>query len=175
MNGGRMDSVKASLQVMLRSLPSQNTTFNIISFGTRHSSLWPNSQVYSAESVEEASKCVDTFTANYGGTRIRSAIEFAFKSRISAQPSATERTPTAIFVLTDGEAWDLDGVVDTVTTAVKEAKEANSLLRAFVLGVGNNVSMAMCEAIARAGKGTTVFVAVRISHSNHEEACTYLN
>jgi hypothetical protein len=146
---------------MLRSLPSRNTTFNIVSFGSRYTSLWPKSQIYSAETVAEASKHVDTFTANYGGTELRSALLFAFSSRLALAPHATEKTPTSVFVLTDGEAWDLDGIINLTTENVQSAKRQDSLLRTFVLGVGNQVSTAMCEGIARAGKGSTVFVAVR--------------
>jgi hypothetical protein len=160
MEGGRMTSVKASLQIMLRSLPSRDTTFNIVSFGSRYSSLWPKSQTYSAESVEQASKHVDTFSANYGGTELRSAIQFAFNSRLSVKSSSNDKMPTSVFVLTDGEAWDLDGVLREISIAVKVSKDKKGLLRTFVLGVGNQVSTAMCEGIARAGKGTAVYVAV---------------
>ncbi|CAG8752184.1 1154_t:CDS:2, partial [Acaulospora colombiana] len=159
MGGGRMNSVKASLQIMLRSLPSRDTTFNIVSFGSRYSSLWPTSQMYSAESVKEASSHVDTMSANYGGTELRSALQFAFNSRVSAKTAFKDTTPTAVFVLTDGEAWDLDGILNEISTTVKATKEKNGLLRTFVLGVGNEVSTAMCEGIARSGKGTAVYVA----------------
>ena len=167
MGGGRMESVKTGLQIMLRSLPSRNTTFNIVSFGSRYTSLWPKSQIYSAETVAEASKHVDTFTASYGGTELRSALQFAFSSRQALAMNATEKTPASVFVLTDGEAWDLDGIINLVTENVEGAKKQDSLLRAFVLGVGNQVSTAMCEGIARAGKGSTVFVAVSISAGVH--------
>jgi hypothetical protein len=158
MGTGRMASVKATLQLMLRSLPSQNTTFNIVSFGSRYSSLWNTSQAYSSESVEAASNHIDTFTSNYGGTEIRSALEYAFSSR--AASGSTDKTPASVFVLTDGEAWDLEGVVNSVSNHVMTARNENKLLRTFVMGVGNQVSTAMCEGIARAGKGTAVFVAV---------------
>jgi hypothetical protein len=157
-----MDAVKASLQIMLKSLPTRNTTFNIVSFGSSFTSLWPTSQAYSAENVAEASKHVDEFSSNYGGTKLRSALEFAFKCRAAyGKKDPDNKIPASIFILTDGEAWDLRGVLDTVTNNVVEAKRDDSLLRAFVLGVGNQVSIAMCEGIARAGKGTATFVAVR--------------
>ncbi|KIM20227.1 hypothetical protein M408DRAFT_30544 [Serendipita vermifera MAFF 305830] len=159
MDGGRMEAVKTSLQIMLKSLPSKNTTFNIISFGSDHTSLWHKSQIYSAETVAEASKHVDTFTANYGGTSLRSALRFAFSSRQALAANSTEKPPASVFVLTDGEAWDLDGVNNLVRESVESAKKQDELLRAFVLGVGNQVSTAMCEAIARAGQGCAVFVA----------------
>ena len=174
MRGGRIEAVKTGLQIMLRSLPSRNTTFNIVSFGSRFTSLWPTSQMYSAETVEEASKHVDTFKANYSGTELRSALQFAFSSRQALAPNSTEKPPASVFVLTDGEAWDLDGIINLVTENVEAAKRQDSLLRAFVLGVGNQVSTAMCEGIARAGKGSTVFVAVRIFDFNSNAVLTRL-
>ena len=64
--------------------------------------------------------------------------------------SGTERVPTSVLVLKDGEAWDLANVVEVVMTASEDAKTAGTLLRTFVLGVGNNVSTPMCGGIARA-------------------------
>lgn len=169
MAGGRMEAVKSSLQIMLRSLPSQNTTFNIVSFGSHYTSLWPKSQMYTAETVAQASRHVDAFTASYGGTEMRAALRFAFQSRLALSPtSSTEKPPASVFVLTDGEAWDLNGVVEIVTENVEAAKKQNSLLRTFVLGVGNQVSTAMCEGMARAGKGSAVFVAVCIFMTAYE-------
>jgi hypothetical protein len=170
-----MEAVKSSLQIMLRSLPSQNTTFNIVSFGSHYTSLWPKSQMYTAETVAQASKHVDMFTASYGGTQIRAAIQFAFQSRLNFNATlSTERLPTSVFVLTDGEAWDLNGVVETVTENVMAAKRQGSLLRIFVLGVGNQVSTAMCEGVARAGKGSAVFVAVCIFTVVYERVADFL-
>ncbi|KAG8846784.1 hypothetical protein FS842_001575 [Serendipita sp. 407] len=162
MAGSRIKAVRTALQILLRSLPSRGTSFNIVSFGSRYTSLWPTSQVYSAESMEQASKHVDEFEANYGGTELRSAIEFAFNSRQDIKGGSTDKTdtmPTSVFVLTDGEAWDLDGIINSINQSCGKAKKDGSLLRTFTLGVGNQVSTAMCEGIARAGKGTAVFVA----------------
>ncbi|KAG8822813.1 hypothetical protein FRC17_009457 [Serendipita sp. 399] len=159
MGGGRITAVKAALQILLRSLPSRNSSFNIVSFGSSYTSLWPVSQAYSEESMEQASKHVDGFDADYGGTELRSAIEFAFSSRQDIKAPQDEKVPTSVFVLTDGEAWDLDGIIHRINHHCNNAKESCSLLRTFTLGVGNHVSTAMCEGIARAGKGTAVFVA----------------
>jgi len=84
--------------------------------------------------VKKASSHVDTMRADHGGTEIRAALEEAFKSRSS--PS----TPASVFVLTDGEAYDLDGVQACVAAAVAKSKVAKVLLRLFCLGIGNSVS-----------------------------------
>ena len=162
MSGLRIEAVKAGLQTMLRSLPSRNTTFNIISFGSHYTSLWPKSQIYSAETVAEASKHVETFVADYKDAELLSALQFAFRNCKALASGSKARPPTSIFVMTDGEAWDLAGVIELVTENVEAAKKENTLLRTFVMGVGNQVSTAMCEGIARAGQGSAVFVAVRI-------------
>jgi len=169
MAGGRIAAVKTSLQIMLRSLPSHNTKFNIISFGSRHASLWSGSREYSEETVAEASRHVDMFAANYGGTELREALRFAFTTCLAANgSSSSESPPTSILILTDGEAWDLQGVVELVTKNVEAARAGGNLLRTFVLGIGDQVSMAMCEGIARAGKGTAVFVPVCASSIDTE-------
>lgn len=177
MSGQRIESVKNALQIMLRSLPSRKTTFNVISFGSWHNSLWKGSQVYNKDTVDTASQHVDTLSANYGGTELASALKNAYASKTPS--SQNQQASTAVFILTDGtspmyalqtrllihflgEAWDLRGVVDVVSSATNEALESGHLLRTFVLGVGDNVSVGMCEAIARAGKGVAIFVAVSL-------------
>jgi hypothetical protein len=99
--------------------------------------------------------------ANYGGTKIRSALDYAFKTKTKEQIDG-KPIPVAVFVLTDGEAWDLDNVITTVSQAAVQAQKECSLLRTFVLGVGDDVSTAMCDGIARAGKGVAVYVAVSV-------------
>ncbi|KAG8807767.1 hypothetical protein FRC17_004274, partial [Serendipita sp. 399] len=177
MEGGRMTAVKAALQILLRSLPSHSTRFNIVSFGSNHSSLWPTSQPYTANTMEHASHHVDSMEANYGGTELWSALHSAIQSRHDVKQKQklavtsgnnnnnnetaanSEKMPTSVFVLTDGEAWDVERIVQGVSRLCESAKLENGLLRTFVLGVGHQVSTAMCEGIARAGKGLAVFVA----------------
>ena len=134
MSGGRIRAVRDALQIMVRSLPSKGTTFNIFSFGDRCDSLWPTSVPYDKESVTNAASHIDHLDANYGGTEIARALQTVFDSRKSAD-SATQK-PAAVFVLTDGEAWDLDRVFANVANTVKDVRGT----RVFVLGVGNQVS-----------------------------------
>jgi len=119
---------------MLRSLPPRGTTFNIISFGSSASSLWPSNVPYTAESVKAASVHVDTMSSNFGGTEIRLALKAAFKSRSDIT------IPATVFILTDGQASDLEGVKTAIAGAVKQAKAFGSLLRVFSMGIGNAVS-----------------------------------
>ncbi|KAH7094025.1 von Willebrand factor type A domain-containing protein [Auriculariales sp. MPI-PUGE-AT-0066] len=154
MSGGRIRAVRDALQIMVRSLPSKGSTFNIFSFGDRYDSLWKTSVEYNKETVEAAAKHIDRMEANYNGTEIARALSGVFKSRktASGQPS---KEPAVLFVLTDGEAWDVQKVFTCVAHAVVSSHNA---LRVFVLGIGNEVSTEMCDGIARAGRGLATYV-----------------
>lgn len=99
--------------------------------------------------------------ATYGGTELASAFAYASKCKTNDSHEG-KPIPTSVFVLTDGEAWDVSGVFANVSSAVDQAKEQNNLFRAFCLGVGDDVSTSMCEGIARAGKGVAIFVGVSV-------------
>ena len=97
--------------------------------------------------------------ATYGGTELAEAVAYASQCKTN-EKYESKPIPTSVFVLTDGDAWDISGVFANVSNAVNEAKEQNNLFRSFCLGVGDDVSTSMCEGIARVGKGVAVFVGV---------------
>ncbi|KAL8280106.1 hypothetical protein RQP46_007436 [Phenoliferia psychrophenolica] len=150
MGTGRMETAKKALVVLLRSLPAVGTEFNVLSFGSQCTPLWTSSRQYNQATLDEATKHVDSMHANFGGTEIRAALEVAFRAR------KTDR-PTSLFVLTDGDAWDLDAVLESVKSAVASAP-AGAYLRTFTLGIGESASTAMVEGIARVGAGASTFV-----------------
>ncbi|KAF7797335.1 hypothetical protein EIP86_008530 [Pleurotus ostreatoroseus] len=151
MEGSRIETAKRGLVMLLRSLPTKGTAFNILSFGSTSSSLWETSQNYTEATLVDATKHVDSMSANYGGTGIRTALQYMFNGR-------RRDIPTSCFVLTDGEAWDVDAVIATVTNAASEAK-AEAPLRVFTLGIGETTSSALCNGIARAGQGICLMAA----------------
>ncbi|KAJ7774019.1 von Willebrand factor type A domain-containing protein [Mycena metata] len=151
MTNKRISAARKALVVLLRALPHQDSLFQIVSFGSTVSELWPaGSRAYNQATLEEATRHVDGMDANYGGTEIRQALARCFRIR------ARDR-PTSVLVLTDGEAYDVDGVLAEVSGAVKAAQE-RAPLRVSVLGIGNSVSTAMCEGIARVGHGACMLV-----------------
>ncbi|KAF7320951.1 hypothetical protein HMN09_00181800 [Mycena chlorophos] len=151
MDGRRIEAAKKALVVMLRAIPHKDSLFQIVSFGSSCSSMWPGgSKPYNQETLLQATQYVDSMEANYGGTEIRVALNHCFRMR------KTDR-PLSILMLTDGDAWDVDGVLEECKTAVQGAPK-NAYVRISVLGIGNSASTAMCEGIARVGNGVCMMV-----------------
>lgn len=50
----RIDYAKDALRHLIKGLPTQNTVFNIISFGSEHSSLFTKSVNYARNTVQQA-------------------------------------------------------------------------------------------------------------------------
>ncbi|KAJ7590273.1 von Willebrand factor type A domain-containing protein [Mycena floridula] len=152
MQGSRIAAARKALVIMLRSLPRKNTFFQIVSFGTDVDFLWnQGSRLYDQESLDEATRHVDSMRADFGGTDIRGALNSCFEKRMSDRP-------TSVFLLTDGDAWDLDGVLAVVKEKVTAVQSKSSYLRVFTLGIGDSASTAMCEGIARMGNGACMMV-----------------
>ncbi|KAI4286367.1 MAG: hypothetical protein L6R35_004377 [Caloplaca aegaea] len=132
----------AALKVFLKSLPV-GVTFNICSFGSSCSFLWPKSKAYSRESLKEALDHVQTFSANYGGTETFAALKATIENRYTG-------VPCEVMLLTDGDIWSQESVFSYVNEEVKKSKFS---LRVFALGIGDGVSHALIEGVARAGNG----------------------
>src|SRR6266480_531374 len=142
-----MKKAAQALELLLRSLP-EDCYFNVISFGSRHDSLFPKSQMYSEDSLSKALSLAQTMTSNYGGTEIFSALKWGFESSRSDMP-------TSVFLITDGAVWNVDQIVELVREHEERKKDD---LRLFSLGIGDSVSHNLVESVARSGKGYAQFV-----------------
>ncbi|KAI0202935.1 VIT-domain-containing protein [Astrocystis sublimbata] len=143
--GGKMEMVIKAMMILLKSLPT-GSKFNIVSFGSNHSFLWPRSQSYNDASLNEALAHVQTFDANYGGTEMYQPAQEVISRRFS------DMTLDAI-LLTDGEIWEQDQLFDLIREAATDNKS-----RFFSLGIGSGASTALVEGIATAGNGFSQFV-----------------
>jgi hypothetical protein len=136
----KISTLRSALELFLKSLP-HGVPFNIVSFGSHFSALWPRSKVSSRESLEEALKHTKRFKADMGGTEILPALQAAVKDRY-------EDKVLEVLVLTDGQVWGQD----TIFNFVNRKNQENST-RFFTLGLGNCVSHSLINGISRAGKG----------------------
>ncbi|THU86021.1 hypothetical protein K435DRAFT_684502 [Dendrothele bispora CBS 962.96] len=145
MQGNSIETAKKTLLMLLRLLPESGTFFNMFGFGSTVENYWHKSQSYSQNSMENMSTFIRTIRADLGGTEIRQALDAVFQSRL-------RNVPTAVFVLTDGEVTDINGTVSLVQSQVAKSP-ISAPLRVFTVGIGEGVSTALCESVARVGKG----------------------
>lgn len=142
MDGSRMSLAIDALRVFLKSLPV-GVKFNICSFGNHYSFLWPRSVTYSQETLDEAVRHAGQLAANYGGTEMLGPLRATIENRYKDMS-------LNVIMLTDGETWNQQLVFDYLNEQIVETKAA---IRIFTLGIGNGVSHALIEGIAKAGNG----------------------
>ncbi|KAK1226022.1 hypothetical protein PQX77_011021 [Marasmius sp. AFHP31] len=153
MEGTSIRLVREALVVLLRGLPTKNTTFNVFSFGSKNSKLWDCSQNYTQTNLDAATQHVDSMRANYGGTEIASALQFVYSSL-----SKPLSRPVSVFLLTDGGAWDVPTCVSHTRSALSSVATEDNFIRVFTIGIGSGASTDTCDSIAKAGDGFSVYV-----------------
>ncbi|CAG8604676.1 10455_t:CDS:2, partial [Diversispora eburnea] len=141
------------LELILRSLP-EDCIFNLVSFGSKFTSLFPESKPYTEETFKKALDHTKSMDASYGGTEIYSVLQWVLQTSQDKRKEYID-FPTAIFVLTDGQVYNVDQIVNLISDSLSKR---NDLLRLFSLGIGNSVSHNLLESISRAGKGYAQFV-----------------
>ena len=139
---GNIPMLQNAMRVFLKSLPP-GIKFNILSFGSRHSFLWPKSQTYSKDTQAKSLAHVDTFGGDYGGTETLSALKAAVSNRFTD-------LSLDMILLTDGDIWAQENAFKYVSEEVEKSKGA---IRLFPLGIGNGVSHSLIDGLARAGNG----------------------
>ncbi|CAI2181767.1 10586_t:CDS:2 [Funneliformis geosporum] len=147
MNGSPIQKASSALELFLRSLP-EDCYFNIVSFGDRFDPLFKQSEPNSPVSLSTALLFARNMTANYGGTEIYQVLKWIFDNKRT-------NLPTAVFLITDGNVWNVEEISELVRDNVKKYEDN---LRIFALGVGSNVSSNLIESVARNGKGYAQFI-----------------
>jgi len=142
MQGARIALARQALQIFLKSLPV-GAMFNICSFGSSYSFLWPRSAAYSQQTLDEAVAHVQAFDANYGGTEMLEPLKATLQQRY-------KDIPLEVMMLTDGAISNQDALFSYLNEQVQDTKAP---IRVYSLGVGSGVSHALVEGIARAGNG----------------------
>ncbi|MCJ1452864.1 hypothetical protein MMC28_003209 [Mycoblastus sanguinarius] len=142
MAGGRTLTLVAALKIFLKSLPV-GIKFNICLFGSGYTFLFPKSQTYGQDTLAKALKFLQGLDGKHGGTETLGAVQATIESR---DPEEN----LSVILATDGDIWQQQQLFDYLNDAVSSSKKA---LRIFALGIGNSVSSALIEGVARAGNG----------------------
>ncbi|KAL0154342.1 hypothetical protein M9458_050308 [Cirrhinus mrigala] len=140
----RIESARDTLLLLLKSLP-MGCYFNIYGFGSRFESFFPQSVVYSEETMEEALSRVKSMNADISGTKILQPLK-----HIYSQPCYPDH-PRQLFVFTDGEVSNTKEVLDLVKSHVHSH-------RCFSFGIGEGASTALVTGMAREGSGHAQFI-----------------
>jgi hypothetical protein len=145
MAGEPIKTAKYALDLAIRSLPA-NSYFNIVSFGTSYSSLFEVSKQYDEKTSAEAVRYVNDIQADMGGTELLAPV-----TTILTKPMIPDYL-RQVFVLTDGEVTNQPEVISSVSKNLDKNTQ-----RVFTLGIGTNVSRALVNGMAKAGRGTSRF------------------
>lgn len=121
--GSNIESLKKALKIFLKSLPV-GVKFNICSFGTSFSFLWPTSQSYSQATLQEAMSHVEHFDASFGGTDIYHPLKATLEQRFTDMN-------LEVFIVTDGEIWDQSALFALLNKDYREQGTNSSLLTRY--------------------------------------------
>lgn len=132
----------SAMKVFLKSLPV-GVKFNICSFGSGTSFLWPKSKSYTQDTLAEAIGHVELFAADMGGTETFAAVKATIEQRF-------KDIPLEVMLLTDGDIRQQEELFSYINEEIQKSKGA---IRVFPLGIGNGVSHSLIEGVARAGNG----------------------
>ncbi|KAI5809915.1 hypothetical protein DFH27DRAFT_629554 [Peziza echinospora] len=178
----KIEPLKSALRAFLKSLPpNDGVRFDICSFGSDFDFLFnksgSGSKQYSQTSLQTALDFVDKLDANYGGTEIFAPVRSICDLVVQRNKEITERGEkgqaqngdevvweTELLLLTDGEVWDTETMCDYVRGQTHElraeGKESSGRagIRVFTLGIGESVSHALVEGLAKAGCGYSMTV-----------------
>ncbi|XP_048015796.1 von Willebrand factor A domain-containing protein 5A-like isoform X2 [Megalobrama amblycephala] len=140
----RIKSARDTLLLLLKSLPI-GCYFNIYGFGSHFESFFPQSVVYSEDTMEEALKRVKNMKADMGGTEILQPLK-----HIYSQPCYPDH-PRQLFIFTDGKVHNTKEVLDLVKSHAYSH-------RCFSFGISKSASAALIKGMARKSSGHAQFI-----------------
>lgn len=144
MQGQPIKLAVEALKLFLHSLP-MGSKFNIVSFGSKHEMMFPSSQEYNEQSLQNAMTKLSKFDANMGGTEIYEPVNEIFT--LPSDP----KLPRHLYLLTDGAVANTRQLVDLI-----RANRDNCRVHTF--GIGSGASSELIKDCAFAGQGHYSFI-----------------
>ena len=146
MYGKPNDLVKQALLLFLQSLP-EKSYFQLIAFGSRFEKYNKEPVEYNKENVENATKIINSFDADLGGTNISGPLDSIFKDDCYSKINLSKN----IFLLTDGDVDDREQCFNLISTN-------SGKFRVHSIGIGKDFDKVLIEKCGKLGKGTSSFV-----------------
>ncbi|HQY69314.1 MAG TPA: VIT domain-containing protein [Pseudomonadales bacterium] len=143
MAGGSIAQALDALCLALRSMEAGDA-FNIIGFGSRHEMMFPHSQPYTQASLDQATRALESWDANMGGTELLAPLQAALAAKAG-------ELPRQFMLLTDGQVSNEAACIAAV------AAHAGSV-RMFTFGIGHGASEFLVRGLARACGGKAEFI-----------------
>ena len=143
MMGSRTENLRRALIKFLKAIP-KTSYFNIISFGSTYQLYRPQSIPNSPQALEEAIEWVKIIQADMGGTEILGALQ-------SLSQSEHTDFPRIVMILTDGDVFNPNEVIDYIAENAKKARFCS-------VGIGHGASNYLVRNMAKAGKCKSEFV-----------------
>ncbi|KAK5625206.1 hypothetical protein RRF57_000922 [Xylaria bambusicola] len=143
---GKTGMVIQAMNTMLKSL-SAGVKFNICSFGSHFSFIWPQSKLYNEKNLDEALQYVGAIQADFGGTEMLDPVQATISQR-------DHDLALNAIILTDGQIW----AQEELFKIIHESSEQDQS-RFFALGIGHGASTSLVHGIATEGNGMSQFVA----------------
>jgi Ca-activated chloride channel family protein len=143
MAGESIEQALNALRLALRSL-EEGDAFNIVGFGSRFQLMFPQSRPYTQAALEEATRQLESWDADLGGTELLAPLQ-----AVLAVSSAA--LPRRVMLLTDGQ------VANEAACIALAAKHA-AAVRMFTFGIGYGASEQLVKGLARASGGKAEFI-----------------
>lgn len=144
MEGISIRKASQCLDLFIHSLPP-NSYYNIYRFGTSFTKLFDKSVEYNDQTAKQGIELANHLNANLGCTEIKKPLEDIFANKpLNGQQRQ-------IFILTDGEVFDVECVLSLISSNSKEN-------RCFTLGIGRGCDAGLVEGMALASGGMCDFV-----------------
>jgi len=144
MEGDSIHEARQALDVCLKAL-DEGTQFNVLRFGSRFESLFPEPKPYSEATLNTALAWSKNMQADLGGTEILRPLKHVYK-----EWAESNSRNGSILLLTDGAVGNEDEVISLV--------RGHTSLRMFPIGIGAGCNEAFIKGLARAGKGASAFI-----------------
>ena len=144
MQGSSITEAKRALALCVRAL-DEGDRFNIVRFGSRFDTMWPDARAFSQQSLDDASRWIAGVDANMGGTEILSPLRSILER---PRESGLARD---VLLLTDGQ-------VGNEADVIALCKQHVGKTRVFAFGIGAGVSEHLVRGVARASRGAAEFI-----------------